>query len=120
MTSEKFNEVIKSINIMLKNSTLRLDKLTKDSIEDNDLVLGFIQKNNKDNWYSVEVTFEIKPVIRNNCISLDIKYEYDNIGDAGCDATPEEIKLVKNIIKQIKENEGTKGFTWIYGKNSNN
>ena len=35
---------------------------------------------------------------------------YDNIGDAGCDATPEEIKLVKNIIKQIK----TKGFTWNY------
>ena len=29
MTSEKFNEVIKS----------------------NDIVLGFIQKNNKDNWY---------------------------------------------------------------------
>ena len=30
---------------------------------------------------------------------------YDNIGDAGCDATPEEIKLVKNIIKQIKTNK---------------
>lgn len=120
MTSEKFNEVIKSINLMLKNSTLRLDKLTKDSIEDNDLVLGFIQKNNKDLWYSVEVTFEIKPVIKNNCISLDIEYEYDNIGDAGCDATPEEIKLVQNIIEQIKTNEKTKGFTWNYGKNSNN
>lgn len=36
-------------------------------------------------------------------------------GDAGCDATPEEIKLVKNIIKQIKTNEKTKGFTWNYG-----
>lgn len=122
MTSEKFNEVIKSINLMLKNSTLRLDKLTKDSIEDNDLVLGFIQKNRTDDceWYSVEVTFEIKPIIKNNCISLDIKYEYDNIGDAGCDATPEEIKLVKNIIKQIKENENTKGFIWNYVKDSNN
>jgi len=116
MTSEKFNEVIKSINLMLKNTTLRLDKLTKDSIEDNDLVLGFIQKNRTDDceWYSIEVTFEIKPIIKNNCISLDIKYEYDNIGDAGCDATPEEIKLVKNIIKQIKENEGSKGFLWDY------
>lgn len=31
MTSEKFNEVIKSINLMLKNTTLRLDKLDKDS-----------------------------------------------------------------------------------------
>ena len=30
------------------------------------------------------------------------------------DATPEEIKLVKNIIKQIKTNEKTKGFTWNY------
>lgn len=29
---------------MLKDSTLRLDKLTNDSIDDNDLVLGFIQK----------------------------------------------------------------------------
>lgn len=122
MNSDKFNEVIKSINFMLKNSTLRLDKLTKDSIEDNDLVLGFIQKNRTDDceWYSIEVTFEIKPVIRNNCISLEIKYSYDNIGDAGCDATPEEIKLVKNIIKQIKENENTKGFIWNYVKDSNN
>ena len=34
--------------------------------------------------------------------------------DAGCNATPEEIKLVKNIIKQIKTNEKTKGFTWDY------
>ena len=51
MTSEKFNEVIKS----------------------NDIVLGFIQKNNKDNWYSIEVTFEYKPVIKDNCISLEIK-----------------------------------------------
>ena len=104
MTSEKFNEVIKSINLMLKDTTLRLDKLTEDSIDEkyNDLVLGFIQKNNKENWYSIEVTFEYKPVIKNNCISLDIKYSYDNIGDAGCDATQEEIKLVKNIIKQIK------------------
>ena len=117
MTSEKFNEVIKSINLMLKNSTLRLDKLEQDSIDEkyNDIVLGFIQKNNKDNWYSIEVTFKYKPVIKNNCISLDIKYEYDNIGDAGCDATPEEIKLVKNIIKQIKTNEKTKGFNWDYG-----
>lgn len=123
MTSEKFNEVIKSINIMLKNSTLRLDKLDNDSINEyGDLVLGFIQKNRTDDceWYSIEVTFEIKPVIKNNCISLDIKYEYDNIGDAGCDATPEEIKLVKNIIKQIKENERIKGFTWNYVKDSNN
>lgn len=32
MTSEKFNEVIKSINLMLKNTTLRLDKLTEDSL----------------------------------------------------------------------------------------
>lgn len=120
MTSEKFNEVIKAINFMLKDTTLRLDKLDKDSIEDNDLVLGFVQKNNKDNWYSVEVTFEIKPVIKNNCISLDIKYEYDNIGDAGCDATPEEIKLVQNIIKQIKENERIKGFFWNYVKDRNN
>lgn len=114
MTSDKFNKVIKSINLMLKNTTLRLDKLTEDSIDEkyNDLVLGFIQKNNKKNWYSIEVTFEYKPVIKNNCISLDIKYSYDNIGDAGCDATPEEIKLVKNIIKQIKTNEKTKGFSW--------
>ena len=76
----------------------------QDSIDEkyNDIVLGFIQKNNKVNWYSIEVTFEYKPVIKNNCISLEIKYSYDNIGDAGCDATPEEIKLVKNIIKQIK------------------
>lgn len=122
MTSEKFNEVIKAINLMLKDTTLRLDKLDNDSIDDkyNDLVLGFIQKNNKDNWYSVEVTFDINPVIKNNCISLEIKYSYDNIGDAGCDATSEEIKLVKNIIKQIKTNERTKGFTWNYGKDSNN
>ena len=56
------------------------------------------------------MTFEYKPVIKDNCISLEIKYSYDNIGDAGCDATPEEIKLVKNIIKQIK----TKGFSWDY------
>ena len=50
MTSEKFNEVIKSINLMLKNSTLRWDKLEQDSIDEkyNDIVLGFIQKNNKD------------------------------------------------------------------------
>lgn len=117
MTSEKFNEVIKAINFMLKDTTLRLDKLYNDSIDEyGDLVLGFIQKNNKDNWYSIEVTFEIKPVIKNNCISLEIKYSYDNIGDAGCDATPEEIKLVKNIIKQIKENERIKGFTWNYVK----
>lgn len=76
MTSEKFNEVIKAINLMLKDTTLRLDNLTEDSIDEkyNDLVLGFIQKNNKDNWYSIEVTFEIKPVIKNNCISLDIEY----------------------------------------------
>lgn len=116
MTSDKFNEVIKAINLMLKDSTLRLDKLHKDSIDEkyNDLVLGFIQKNNKENWYSIEVTFEYKPVIKNNCISLEIKYSYDNIGDAGCDATPEEIKLVKNIIKQIKINEKTKGFSWDY------
>ena len=112
MTSDKFNEVIKAINLMLKNTTLRLDKLEQDSIDEkyNDLVLGFIQKNNKDNWYSIKVTFEYKPVIKDNCISLEIKYSYDNIGDAGCDATPEEIKLVKNIIKQIK----TKGFSWDY------
>ena len=116
MSNDKFNEVIKSINLMLKNSTLRLDKLTNDSIDKkyDDLVLGFIQKNNKDCWYSIELTFEVKPVIKNNCISLEIKYSYDNIGDAGCDATPEEIKLVKNIIKQIKANEKTKGFCWNY------
>ena len=42
-------------------------------------------------------------------------YSYDNIGDAGCDSTPEEIKLVKNIIKQIKTNEKTKVFTCDYG-----
>lgn len=68
MTSEKFNEVIKSINLMLKNTTLRLDKLTNDSIDKkyNDLVLGFVQKNRTDGceWYSIEVTFEIKPVIK--------------------------------------------------------
>ena len=114
MTNDKFNEVIKSINIMLKDTTLRLDELDEDSIEDNDLVLGFIQKNNQDNWYAIEVTFEIKPVIKNNCISLEIKYSYDNIGYASCDATPEEIKLVKNIIEQIKTNEKTKGFCWNY------
>ena len=74
---------------------------------------------NKDNWYSIEVTFEYKPVIKDNCISLEIKYSYDNIGDAGCDATPEEIKLVKNIIKQIKTNEKTKGFTWNYNRGKN-
>ena len=46
MTSEKFNEVIKSINLMLKNSTLRLDKREQDSIDEkyNDIVLGFIQE----------------------------------------------------------------------------
>ena len=122
MTSDKFNEVIKSINLMLKNTALRLDKLTEDSIDKkyNDLVLGFVQKNNKDNWYSIEVTFDIKLVIKNNCISLEIKYSYDNIGDAGCNASPEEIKLVKNIIKQIKENERTKGFCWNYVKDRNN
>ena len=122
MTSDKFNEVIKSINLMLKNTALRLDKLTEDSIDKkyNDLVLGFVQKNNKDNWYSIEVTFDIKPVIKNNCISLEIKYSYDNIGDAGCNASPEEIKLVKNIIKQIKTNEKTKGFSWDYDKDRNN
>ena len=116
MTSEKFNEVIKSINLMLKNTTLRLDKLTNDSIDKkyNDLVLGFVQKNNKDNWYSIEVTFEIKSVIKNNRISLEIKYSYDNIGEPGCDATPEEMALVKNIIEQIQENEKTKVFTWNY------
>ena len=116
MISGKFNKVIKSINLILKDTTLRLDKLHKDSIDEkyNDLFLGFIQKNNKENWYSIEVTFEYKPVIKNNCISLEIKYSYDNIGDAGCDATPEEIKLVKNIIKQIKTNEKTKGVTWNY------
>ena len=114
MTSEKFNEVIKSINLMLKNTTLRLDKLTNDSIDKkyNDLVLGFVQKNNKDNWYSIEMTFDIKPVIKNNRISLEIKYSYDNIGDFTCDATPEEIELVKNIIEQIQTNEKTKGFSW--------
>lgn len=114
MTSDKFNEVIKSINLMLKDTTLRLDKLTEDSIEDNDLVLGFIQKNRTDGceWYSIEVTFEIKPVIKNNRILLEIKYSYDNIGEPGCDATPEEIVLVKNIIKQIKTNERTKDFCW--------
>ena len=32
MTSDKFNEVIKSIILMLKDTTLRLDKLTEDSI----------------------------------------------------------------------------------------
>ncbi len=114
MTSDKFNEVIKSINLMLKDTTLRLDKLTNDSIEDNDLVLGFIQKNRTDGceWYSIEVTFEIKPVIKNNRILLEIKYSYDNIGEPGCDATPEEIALVKNIIKQIKTNERTKDFCW--------
>ena len=118
MTSGKFNKGIKSLNLMLKDTTLRLDKLTEDSIDEkyNDLVLDFIQKNRTDGCecYSIEVSFEIKPVIKNNCISLDIKYSYDNIGDAGCDATPEEIKLVKNIIKQIKTNEKTKGFSWDY------
>lgn len=39
---------------------------------DQDIVLGFVQKNNKDNWYSIEVTFDIKPVIKNNYISLEI------------------------------------------------
>ena len=114
MTNEKFNKVIKSINLMLKDTTLRLDKLDNDSIEDNDLVLGFVQKNRTDGceWYSIEVTFEIKPVIKNNRISLEIKYSYDNIGDFTCDATPEEIELVKNIIEQIQTNEKTKGFSW--------
>lgn len=114
MTSDKFNEVIKSINLMLKDTTLRLDKLTNDSIEDNDLVLGFVQKNRTDGceWYSIEVTFEIKPVIKNNRISLEIEYSYDNIGEPGCDATPEEIALVKNIIEQIQENEKQKDFCW--------
>ena len=60
MTSEKFNEVIKSINSMLKNTNLRLDKLTEDSIEDNDLVLGFIHKDDSEGcFYSIEITFEI-------------------------------------------------------------
>lgn len=48
---------------------------------------------------------------------LDKVVKYGNshdIGDAGCDATPEEIKLVKNIIKQIKTNEKTKEFSWNY------
>ena len=104
---------------MLKNSTLRLDKLEQDSIDEkyNDIVLGFIQKNNKDNWYSIEVTFEYKPVIKDNCISLEIKYSYDNIGDAGCDATPEEIKLVKNIIydtKKLKAQDIDNIATWCH------
>ena len=117
MTSEKFNEVIKSINLMLKNTTLRLDKLTEDSIEDNDSVLGFIHKDDSEGcFHSIEVTFEIKPVIKNNCISLEIKYSYDNIGDFTCDATQEEIELVKNIIEQIQTNEKTKGFCWTYDK----
>lgn len=30
------------------------------------------------------------------------------------ECSPEEIKLVKNIIKQIKTNERTKGFSWDY------
>ena len=115
MTSDKFNEVIKSINLMLKDTTLRLDKLDNDSIDEkyNDLVLGFVQKNRTDGceWHSIEVTFEIKPVIKNR-ISLEIKYSYDNIGEPGCDATPEEIALVKNIIKQLKTNERTKDFCW--------
>lgn len=34
MTSDKFNEVIKAINLMLKDSTLRLDKLEQDSIDE--------------------------------------------------------------------------------------
>ena len=34
MTNEKFNEVIKAINLMLKNTTLRLDKLEQDSIDE--------------------------------------------------------------------------------------
>lgn len=113
MSSDKFNKVIKSINLMLKDTTLRLDKLTEDSIEDNDLVLGFIHKDDSEGcFYSIEVTFEIKPVIKNNRISLEIKYSYDNIGDFTCDATPEEIELVKNIIEQIQTNEKTKGFSW--------
>ena len=113
MTNEKFNKVIKSINLMLKDTTLRLDKLDNDSIEDNDLVLGFIHKDDSEGcFYSIEVTFEIKPVIKNNRISLEIKYSYDNIGDFTCDATPEEIELVKNIIEQIQTNEKTKGFSW--------
>lgn len=116
MTSEKFNEVIKSINLMLKNTNLRLDKLTEDSIEDNDLVLGFIHKDDSEGCFYFEVTFEIKPVIKNNSISLEIKYSYDNIGDFPCDATPEEIELVKNIIEQIQTNEKVKGFCWTYDK----
>ena len=60
------------------------------------------------------MTFEIKPVIKNNRISLEIKYSYDNIGEPDCDATLEEIELVKNIIKQIKTNERTKDFCWKY------
>ncbi len=98
MTSEKFNEVIKSINLMLKNTTLKLDELTNDSIDEkyNELVLGFIHKDDSDGcWYSIELTFEIKPVIKNNCVSLEIKYSYDNIGDVSCDATQEEIEIVK-------------------------
>ena len=35
------------------------------------------------------------------------------------DMTPEEIKLVKNIIKQIKTNEKTKGFSWSYNRGKN-
>ena len=34
MTSDKFNEVIKAINLMLKNTTLILDKLEQDSIDE--------------------------------------------------------------------------------------
>ena len=33
MTSDKFNEVIKSVNLMLKDTTLRLDKLDNDFSE---------------------------------------------------------------------------------------
>ena len=106
MTSDKFNEIIKSINSMLKNTNLRLDKLTEDSIEDNDLVLGFIHKDDSEGcFYSIEVTFEIKPVIKNNSISLEIKYSYDNIGDFTCDATPEEIKLVQQWIEVCKHQD---------------
>ena len=39
---------------------------------------------------------------------------YDNIGDFTCDATSEEIELVKNIIEQIQTNEKTKEFCWTY------
>ncbi len=112
MTIDKFNEVIKSIHKMLEDTSLKLE-IDEPSFEYKDVVLCFVRRS--DDLNAIEVTFDWKPTVHfNSNISLDITYSYDNIGDPDCDATPEEISLVKNIIKQIKKNEKKIGYCWDY------